>query len=206
MDTSAVVTVRCDGHQRGNAMISSGRIKQLEDAIIHHLNTVGSQDWAEVKKDFLEIPNSSFWRHVKRIKAQLESRGTPPVPADLFSSREQTSSQAKPQEKLDLNSAFRMLQHAQRYHELSVDIEALRQHALDANGNIRDAKLFAKTIVLRNQVLNDELSVVDTVNSTEFKIMFVQKIYDTVSNIDPAIANEIILALQKVSKGSNEFE
>ena len=44
------------------------------------------------------------------------------------------------------NSVFRVLNHCRRFYELHSDLLALRQHALDANGQIRDPQLFAKTI------------------------------------------------------------
>jgi hypothetical protein len=65
-------------------MASSERIKQVQEAIVTHLKTVGPHDWDEIQKDFLDIPTSSFWRYVKKAKEQLEKPIVSNVTTDFF--------------------------------------------------------------------------------------------------------------------------
>src|SRR5262249_17975334 len=137
-------------------MPSSERSQQLQAAILNHLITVGPRDWEEIQKDFLDIPSSTFWRYVKKVKKQLEKPALPVRDTDLFSQSDETEDEVDLEESPKPNAVFRLLKHTQRFYELHADVLALRQHALDKEGRIQDAHLFAKTIRLRNQLLNDE--------------------------------------------------
>ena len=179
------------------------RIEQIKEAIIEHLKTVGSSDWEEVQKDFLDVPTSSFWRYVKKAKAQLESPVAPNVAADLFSREEPKGHQSEPWDKPELNGTFRLLKHAQRFYELHADILALRQHALDTEGRIRDPQLFAKTIRLRNQLLKDELNVVDGVRATDVNTRFFDSVIETVAKASPEVAKAVMISLNQLNEELN---
>ena len=114
-------------------MASPERIRQVQEAIMDHLKNIGSHDWEELKKDFLDVPTSSFWRYVKKTKEQLEKPPTPNVITDLFSNK-LAGEQQEPWDRRELNGTFRLLKHAQRFYELHADLLALRQHALNGMG------------------------------------------------------------------------
>jgi len=187
-------------------MASPERIEQIKEAIIGHLKTVGASDWEEVQKDFLDVPTSSFWRYVKKAKEQLESPVAPDVAADLFSRKEPAGERPEPWDKPELNATFRLLNHAQRFYELYADILALRQHALDADGRIRDPQLFAKAIRLRNQLLNDELNVVDGIRETNLRTKFFDAVIETVAKASPEVAQAIMISLNQLNEEINLIE
>jgi hypothetical protein len=194
------VTIYWTCIRREKAMACPERIQQIQAAIIDHLKTVGARDWAEVQKDFLDVPTSSFWRYVKNAKEQLASPVAPNVATDLFSREEGMAERSEPGNKPELNSTFRLLRHAQRFYDLHADILALRLHALDTEGRIRDPKLFAKTVQLRNQLLKDELNVVDGVRATDANTKFFDAVMEEVAKTSPEVAKAIILSLQKFSE------
>jgi hypothetical protein len=181
-------------------MASPERVAQIQEAIIDHMKVVGACDWEEVQKEFLDVPTSSFWRYVKKAKAQLERPVAPNVAADLFSREEPKGDQSEPWDKPELNGAFRLLKHAQRFYELHADILALRQHALDTDGRIRDAQLFAKTIRLRNQLLKDELNVVDGLNLTDVNTRFLDSVIEAVAKASPEVAKAIMNSLYQLNE------
>jgi hypothetical protein len=187
-------------------MQSAERVQQVQEAISDHLKNVGSHDWADVQKDFLEIPTSTFWRYVTKAKEQMERPVAPNVAADLFSREEPTGDQSEPWEKPELNSTFRLLRHAQRFYELHADLLALRQHALDANGKIRDAQLFAKAIRLRSQLLKEELNVVDGIRETDVNTKFFDAIIETVAKASPEVAKAIMISLNELNQQFNPSE
>jgi hypothetical protein len=158
-----------------------------------------------VQKDFLDVPTSSFWRYVKKAKEQLERPVAPNVAADLFSLQQRTGERPEPWNKPELNSAFRLLKHAQRFYELNADILALRQHALDMDGRIRDPQLFAKTIRLRNQLLKDELNVVDGVRETDLNTKFFDAVIEAVAKASPEVAKAIMISLYERNEKIEEF-
>jgi hypothetical protein len=184
-------------------MASSERIRQVQEAILDHLKNIGSHDWEELKKDFLDVPTSSFWRYVKKIKEQLEKPISPNVATDLFS-KELAEGQQEPWERPELNGTFRLLKHAQRFYELHADLLALRQHALDGDGRIRDPQLFAKTIRLRNQLLKDELSVVEGVCTTDINTKLFDSVIETVAAASPEVAKAIMKSLHGLNQRFNE--
>ncbi|HEV2442959.1 MAG TPA: hypothetical protein VGT07_10585, partial [Steroidobacteraceae bacterium] len=96
------------------------RVKQVEKAIAEHLKTVGAEDWQEVKQHFPDVGTSSFWRYVKRIKAQLEREAAPSVTPDLFPAEEKKHELLEPWQKPNPHSEYRALKHAQRYFELEM--------------------------------------------------------------------------------------
>jgi hypothetical protein len=199
----AVVTIYLTDITRGKAMPSTERVQQVQEAIIEHLKAVGACDWEEVQKEFLDVPTSSFWRYVKKAKVQLERPVAPDVAADLFSREEPTEDQSEPWDKPELNATFRLLKHAQRFYDLHADILALRQHALDKDGRIRDAQLFAKTIRLRSQLLKEELSVVDGIHATDVNTRFFDAILETVAKASPEVAKAIIISLEELHQQFN---
>jgi hypothetical protein len=176
-------------------MPSSERSQQLQAAILNHLATVGPHDWEEIKKDFLDIPSSTFWRHVKKVKKQLEKPALPVRNADLFAQSDEAEDEVELEETPKPNAVFRLLKHTQRFYELHADVLALRQHALDKEGRIQDAHLFAKTIRLRNQLLNDELSVVEGVNRTDVNTKFFDAVIEAVAKASPEVSAEIMKSL-----------
>ena len=176
------------------------RTKQVQEAISNHLKTVGACDWEDVKKDFPDVSTASFWRYVKAAKEQLNRPSAPTVASDLFAPREDTPDHSEPWEKPDLNQAFRMLKHGERFYELYADILALRQHALDATGTIRDPQLFAKSIRLRNQLLNDEIGVVDWIRDADHMTNFYQAIVDTITKESPETMKAVMGALVELDQ------
>lgn len=102
--------------------------------------------------------------------------------------------------KPKMNSAFRLLGHARRFYKLHSDLLALRQHALDANGRIRDPQLFAKGIRLRNQILNDELIVSDGISRTDFNTKFFDAAMEAIANVSPDVAKAIFSSLNKLNE------
>jgi hypothetical protein len=192
-----------DQHQGAKTMACPERTRQVQEAIVDHLKNVGAHDWEEVQKDFLDVPTSSFWRYVKKAKAQLERPVAPNVVTDLFSQGESAGEQREPWDKPELNGAFRLLKHAQRFYELHADILALRHHALDTDGRIRDPQLFAKTIRLRNQLLKDELNVVDGLNVTDVNTRFLDSVIETVAKASPEVAQAIMISLNQLNEKIN---
>lgn len=181
-------------------MASSERITQVQEAILTHLKTIGPRDWDEIQKDFLDIPTSSFWRYVKKAKEQLEKTVTADVAPDLFVGDDSAVELAEPWDKPKMNSIFRLLSHTTRFYELHSDLLALRQHALDSEGKIRDPQLFAKTIRLRNQILNDELSVADGIGRTDFNTQFFDTVIETIAKASPEIAKAIMISLHNLNQ------
>ena len=186
-------------------MPSSERVQQVQEAIIDHLKAVGACDWEDVQKEFLDVPTSSFWRYVKKAKEQLERPVAPNVAADLFSREERTGGGPEPWDKPELNSIFRSLKHAQRFYDLHADILALRQHALDTDGRIRDPQLFSKTIRLRNQLLKDELNVVDGFRETDLNTKFFDAVIEAVAKASPEVAKTIMISLNDLNEEIQEF-
>jgi hypothetical protein len=188
------------------AMPYSERAQLCLEAITEHLKNVGSHDWEEVKKEFLDVSPASFWRHVQKAKAQLEQPAAPAISTDLFSQAAETVEEPEPWDKPRLNSRYRLLQHAERLHELHADILALRQQALDKDGKICDPQLFAKSIRLRNQLLMDELDVVDGTRAADANTDFFDTLIEEVSKASPEVAKAIMLALHAHNKEANGGE
>ncbi len=186
-------------------MASPERIRQVQKAISDHLKNIGSHDWEELKKDFLDVPTSSFWRYVKKTKEQLEKPTAPNVVTDLFS-KELAGEQQEPWDRPELNGTYRLLKHAQRFYELHADLLALRQHALDGDGRIRDPQLFAKTIRLRNQLLKDELNVVEGFCATDINTKFFDSIIETVAAASPEVAIAVMQALNELNQRFNKSD
>jgi hypothetical protein len=176
-------------------MVSSERVALVEEAIIDHLKNVGSHDWAEVQKDFLDIPPATFWRKVTKAKAQLAQSAVPRISDDLFSQAEENGDEPEVWEKPLLNTAYRSLNQAQRLHELYADILALRQRALDKDGKICDPQLFAKSIRLRNQLLTDELKMVEGMHAADANTNYFDALIEEVRKASPEVAKAIILSL-----------
>jgi hypothetical protein len=181
-------------------MASQERVEQVKEAIMSHLKNVGAHDWEEVQKDFLDVPPSSFWRYVRKAKEQLQKPIVPEIASDLFSATEQTKETQDPENKSGLNCALRLLKHAQRFFELYADVLALRQHALDEDGRIRDAPLFAKSIRLRNQLLVDELNVVDGINLTDLNTEFFDALQEALDKASPEVAQAVFDSLNKLKE------
>jgi hypothetical protein len=180
-------------------MANTDRVKQVKDAIIEHLRTIGARDWEDVKKDFPDISAASFWRYVKQAKEHLNKKSAPASP-DLFNSEKASAASLEPWEKPELNSTFRMLKHAERFYELHTDVLALRQQALIGEGPIRDTRLFARTIRLRQQLLCDEMNVVDRVHNTDVKTKFLDEIVEEVSKASPEVAKTIMVSLHNLNE------
>ena len=181
-------------------MASSERIKLVQDAIVTHLKTVGPHDWDEIQKDYLDIPTSSFWRYVKKAKEQLERSAVVVGPLDLFAENKRAEDKTKAWENPNTNSVFRVLNHCQRFYELHSDLLALRQHALDPNGQIRDPQLFAKTIRLRNQLLNDELNTAEGVAHTDLNTKLFDAMIEAIAKASPEVAKAVIVSLERVNE------
>jgi hypothetical protein len=187
-------------------MINPERVQQVKDAIIHHLKTVGPCHWDEVKKDFLDVSHATFWRYVTQAKELLERPVVSSIADDLFSVEEKAPSEPGPSERPKVNTVFRLLNHAQRFYELHSDLLALRQHALDAEGRIRDAQLFAKSIRLRNQLLNDELSVIGGVERADINTQFFDRVIEAIAKASPEVAKAIIISLEALNAEINPPE
>lgn len=183
-------------------MPNTERIKQVKNAIIEHLKTVGPRDWEEVQKDFLEIPMSSFWRYVHKAKEQLKKASVSEVAGDLFTSKEQPEGAAPSAPHHEVNAAFRALNHARRLADLHADLLALRQHALDADGRIVDTQLFAKTIRLRNDLLKDEQSILNSINAAEIQTKFIDDLGKALETVPPEVAKAAMAALYRYDQDS----
>ena len=182
------------------------RVQKVQEAITDHLKSVGACDWDEVQKDFLDIPTSSFWRYVKKAKQQLQQPVISDVAEDLFSLNEKPTEHLEPWDRPKVNSVFRLLNHTQRFYELHSDLLALRQHALDADGRIRDAQIFAKSIRLRNQLLNDELSVADGFSRVDVNTKFFDTVIEAVAKASPEVAKTIMISLDALNEEINRID
>jgi hypothetical protein len=192
-------------------MATPERITQVKEAIIAHLELIGPYNWEEVQKDFLDISRASFWRYVSWAKRYLKEKLTHPGPPDLLShvnlaNDDDPSADPDPWAKQHLNATFRGLKQAERLHELYADVLALREQSLDDKGRIRDPAQFAKSIRLRQQLLDSEISVLDTVRGTDTSIAFFDKIVDVVAKASPEVAQEIMKALNELSNATQQNE
>jgi hypothetical protein len=136
---------------------------------------------------------------VKQAKEHLNRKSASASP-DLFTGEKASATSLEPWEKPELNSTFRMLKHAERFYELHTDLLALRQQALIGEGPIRDTRLFARTIRLRQQLLCDEMNVVDRVHHTDVATKFLDEVMEEISKASPEVAKTIMVSLNNLNE------
>ena len=177
------------------------RVIEAKEAIKNHLKVVGSKDWEEVQKDFPDVSDASFWRYAKAVKADLKHEVALASNPDLFTQNKvEASTEQDPWEQQRPNALFRGLKQAQRFQALYADALALRDHAVHGESRIKNPVLFAKSIRIREQLLNAEMSVLDGIHSADAATAFLEKVVNAVAQAAPETAREIMDSLYELQK------
>jgi len=131
-------------------MSDSERAQQVKDRIRRHLEVFGAAEWKAVRVQCPEISDATFWRYVKAVREEGNKNedhdGSPHGP-DPMSDNDVPRLGAFP-------AFYNPLQKARLYEGLLADAEALRAHAVDRRGKITNARLFEKSILLRERLLS----------------------------------------------------
>jgi hypothetical protein len=176
-------------------MSDSERAQHIKDKIRRHLGEVGASGWKVVRTECPEISDATFWRYVKAVREEgNKDRAHEPV----------TGPAPTPDEGFPhlgaLPAFYNPLQKARLYEALLADAEALRAHAVDRRGKITDARLFEKSILLRERLIAEQAQMMNLFQDQEAIDSFFKQIFEMVSNLPKEFAHEFIEKMEAAQR------
>jgi hypothetical protein len=174
-------------------MIDSKTRACLDEAISKHLAAYGPREWAIVQQQFPNVPDATFWRMVRKVKARaVRSAGAKLLAPGATSEMDKGDAPPLARPLSDHDAAFCM-NLRQHYKMLLDDVDLLRDTATDKNGEIVDSQMFAKSVGLRERVL---ASAIQTLQSL-WDLGKMDDLYDEVVHAIQETSPEMQLTLMR---------
>jgi hypothetical protein len=177
-------------------MSESERAQRVKGAIRRHLEEVGPTKWKTVRIQCPEVSEATFWRYVKAVRAEGDKKNDS-VPAAV-----------SPGPGVDdevpclgaLPVFYNPLQKARVYQSLLADAEALRAHAVDRRGKITNARLFEKSILLRERLLSQQAEMMNFFQSQEATQLLQEQLIAMVRELPEEFAHRFIKRFHELQK------
>jgi hypothetical protein len=156
-----------------------------------HLQQTGCRDWDSLRRRLNFIAPATFWRYVKRVRAQ-----TPP---ELIASSgprlgNRLSRSPGTDRRFDFLGA---------YQGLWADATRLRSHALDSDGNVRNPAILDRSIRVRLKLLKKGLELEARIFSGGAQRAFYDGLVAEVAAESPALYARLVSRLRGFS---NRFD
>jgi hypothetical protein len=161
------------------------RVVALEKEIETHLAEHGARDWKLVRDRFAEVPHATFWRTVKAVR----NRGTSSKDGQL----------RKCDEEMDLACLFppclEPMKKLAEYQSLLGDAEDLLNQSKGPGGKIKNWKMHARAIALRETVLRRQVQIMGDLTSLDMMACFFKATLDVLVKTDRSVTIEIMKKL-----------
>jgi hypothetical protein len=95
---------------------------------------------------------------------------------------------------------YNPLQKARMYETLLVDAEALRAQAVDRRGKITNARLFEKSILLRERLLSDQAEIMNFFQNQDVMHRVFQEIRELCKKVPKEIVVEFLEKIRALQK------
>jgi hypothetical protein len=178
-------------------MIDSDCYAKLTETIELHLKTVGPKQWALVRDQFPEVSQATFWRKVKWVRDQCAEQ----CQVDNLQRCSDTSKATDQghKEGADVFGYFKHLWQTNRLDELLDDAKTLKRQSMDKQGRITNPAAFAKSIVIRERILNSELDMLNRFWDLEHTEKFFNTILNTIEGVSPEVRIKVLNALSELN-------
>jgi hypothetical protein len=161
----------------------------LQRAIREHLAEQGARNWKLVTGRFPEVGHATFWRIVKAVRAE---GGRPEQVASVGSQKE-----------MDFACFFppccEPMKKLAEYQSLVRDAEDLVAQSKGAGGEIKNWKMHARGVALRETLLRRQVEVMEDLHNSDIMASFYKAIMDALVAADSAVRDEVMKKLEEIN-------
>jgi hypothetical protein len=182
--------------------------------IADHLAAVGSHDWTAIRSRYGEVPDTTWWRWVRQVKADaadqerlaaakrdLIERALSTSEADKLLSIARNLPASVSPDFIAKNGSegHQSLDILAHFNELYADAMLLREYAMDSDGRVKAPVFFAQAINLRDSLLNTAMKAAQMVWDLRRMQQFFDIIVEEIGNESPTTKLAILDRLKKLN-------
>lgn len=176
---------------------------ELDRAVLEHLRKYGSSQWSLVKDKFPDVPNSRFWRTIKRLQGQAAL-----MPNNV---RKVLAATAKAQDHLPIVVPTSLVEREPERVSASIDYmyqmqevfrvaDAMRDFSLTADGKVKLPMFLLQSGKLRNEAVRTFAQCSQYLNDQKMMQLMFEEVVRMIGEEAPELQRKLIDGLEKINR------